>query len=481
MCIGNYLWNILFHIILCFMKVGLAKDSMMLVYEPEAAALFCQYDFLKQQHLCDYERSYLVVDCGGGTVDIAAHKMTRKQGENPFIEELAPPSGDECGGFAVNDQFELLLQNILKISTDAFLKLKENCSVKWNNMINNDFEKSKLHFDPNNPVSLTIIIPKIIRKEIYTITGRSIEDLVHAYNSKDVEWDEDEDGVILHHPALLQLFNPVLDKIYSLIDQLLTRKDCQCVTAVLMVGGFANSKLLFESIKARLKECYPHVETFCSSDPTFSVVKGAVLTAQLKNIMDAYLQNAESTSSLTSQLGSLSIETRGSTSASGEATKYLPFVVSRKMKYSIGVETTVLFDESEHDINRRMFYAGQYFCVKVFHPLVKANESVHIGCSKKKYTFRPLKEESSKCDITIFATEKENVKYVDDADCHVRAQVVISNLPRYNTDLSREIEISIDFYQTECEISAYSVTAKEHKKITVDYHVLSSKHLPPSI
>ena len=456
----------------------------MLVYEPEAAALFCQYDFLKQQYLYDYiydhEKSYLVVDCGGGTVDIAAHKMTRKQGKNPIIDELAPPSGDEWGGFAVNDQFELLLQKILKISTDVLVKLKENCSVKWNIMINNDFEKSKLPVNPKKPRSLTIGVPKVIRKEIYTITGKSLEDLVHAYNSKDVEWDEDEDAIVLHYPAVLQLFDPVLDKIYSLIDKLLTMQECQCITAVLMVGGFANSKLLFEGIKAMLKKYYPRVETFCSSDPTFSVVKGAVLTAQLKNIMNTQLRNAESVSSLTSQLGSLSMETTTTASASNEVTKYLPFIVSRKMKYSIGVETTVLFEDSAHDINRRIFYAGQHFCVKVFHPLVKANESVYIGCSKRKYTFRPLKEESSKCDITIFATERESIKYVDDADCHVRAQVVISNLPRYNTDLSREIEISVDFYETECEISAFSVTAREHKKVTVDYHFLPSKHLPPS-
>ena len=359
----------------------------MFVYEPEAAALFCQYDFLKQQNLYDYEKSYLVVDCGGGTVDIAAHNMTREQGKNPIIEELTPPSGDECGSFALNDQFELLLQRILNISTDTFLKLKENCSVKWNNMINDDFEKSKLHVNPKKPVSLTVNIHKIIRKEILTITGKNIEDLIHAYNNKDVEWDEDEDAIVLHYPIVLQLFDPVLDKIYSLIDKLLTRQDCQCVTAVLMVGGFANSKLLFEGIKTRLNKYYPHVGTFCSSDPTFSVVKGAVLNAQLKNIMDEHLQNAESTSSLTSQLGSLSIGTRAITSASGEATKYLPFVVSRKMKYSIGVEMTVLFDESEYDINRRIFYAGQYFCVKVFHPLSRLMRVSILDFQRKNMHF----------------------------------------------------------------------------------------------
>ena len=466
-------------------QVGLVKDSMMLVYEPEAAALFSQYDFLKQQHFSNYEKSYLVVDCGGGTVDIAAHKMTRKEGSNTFIEELAPPSGGECGGFAINDQFEMLLQKIFKMSKDDFVKLQQNCSVRWNEMINDDFEASKLQVDPQNPVPLTIKVAKPIRKEISKITGKSIEDLVQGYNNKDVEWDDEDLAIVLNYPAILQLFNPVIDNIYSLINNVLTREDCQCITTVLMVGGFANSKVLFEDIKSRLKRHYPHVETYCSTDPTFSVVKGAVLNAQLKNIMDARLQNADSTSSLASQLGTLSMQTTATKSppssvSTNEVTKHLPFVVSRKMKYTIGVETTVLFDENEHDSHRKNFYGGQYFCKNIFHPLVKANESVYIGSSKKKIRFRPLTEEQSKCDITIFATEKENVKYVDDPDCYVRAQVVISNLPRYNTDLSREVELCVDFYETECEISAYSVTAKEHKKVTVDYHFLPNKYLPPS-
>ena len=466
------------------LQVGLVKDLMMLVSEPEAAALFCQYDFLKQQ-LSTYEKSYLVVDCGGGTVDIATHKMTRK-GNNTLINELAPPSGDECGGFAVNDQFEMLLQNIFKMSKNDFIKLKQDHSVHWNKMINDDFEASKLQVDPEKPVPLTVNVARPVRNRISKITGKTIEDLVKAYGNEDIEWDNEDRAIVLNNPAVLQLFNPVIDKIYSLINNVLTSNECQCITAVLMVGGFSNSKVLFTNIKAKLKRHYPQIETYCSSDPTFSVVRGAVLSAQLKNIVDAHLQNADSTSSITSQLGSLSMQATATKSVSpsaastNEVTKYLPFVVSRKTKYTIGVETMVLFEEGEHDGNKKHFYGGQYFCKNIFHPLVKANESVYIGSSKKTFRFRPLTEEQSKCDITIFATEKENLKYVGDPDCYVRAQVVISDLPRYNTDLSREVELCIDFYETECEISAYSVTAKEHKKVTVDYHFLPNKYLPPS-
>ena len=467
-----------------YMQVGLVKESMMLVYEPEVAALFCQYDFLKQQHLSTYEKSYLVVDCGGGTVDIVAHKMTKEERKNVIINELVFPTGGECGGFAINDQFEILLQKIFKMSRDAFMKLKNNCPVHWNKMINDDFEASKLQVDPQQRVPLTVDVPKPIRKEISKITGKNIEDLIKSYKNRDIQWDPDDSAIVLNYPAVLRLFNPVINEIYLLIKGVLTIKHCQCITAVLMVGGFANSKVLFEDIKAKLKKHYPHIETYCSSDPTFSVVKGAVLNAQLKSIMDAQLQNTESASLLTAQLETLTMQTTDTKPASssvstGEVTKYLPFFVSRKMKYTIGIETTMLFDKTVHDRSKRHFYGGQYFCKKVFEPLVKANESVHVGFSKKKYRFRPLTEEQSYCDITIFATEKENVKYVDDADCYVKAQVVISDLPRYNTDLSREVELCVDFYETECEISAYSVTAKEIKKVTVDYHFLPNKYLPP--
>ena len=457
----------------------------MLVSEPEAAALFCQYDFLKPQCLSDYEKSYLVVDCGGGTVDIAAHTMTRKQGRNVIITELAPPMGDECGAFAINDQFEIMLQKILKISKDKFVKLKENCSVQWEKMMNNDFEGGKLCIDPEDPVPLTIDISKSIRDEISRITGENIEDLVQGYNNEDIEWDDEDDAIVLNYPAVLQLFNPVLDKIYSLINKVLTREDCQSITTVLLVGGFANSKLLFKNITTRLKNCYPNVETNCSSDPTFSVVKGAVLNAQLKNIMHSQiLQNSTSTSSLRSQLESLNISRIPGESTSPpdspndwETTKYLPFVVSHKMKYTIGIETNVRFDKNEHDSHRKTTYDGKVYCKNVFYPLVIANESVYFGSSKKRL-FYPITKEQSRCAINIFATEKENVKYVDDADCHITGHILITDLPRYDTNLSRNIEVSVDFYETEYQISACCVTAKEYKKVTVEYHFIPTKHLP---
>jgi len=79
-------------------------------YEPEAAALFTQYDILvSQQNIT--QTNYLVVDCGGGTVDIATQAVIKQEGQM-YIASLSSPEGGNCGGFAVNDQFEKLICGI---------------------------------------------------------------------------------------------------------------------------------------------------------------------------------------------------------------------------------------------------------------------------------------------------------------------------------------------------------------------------------
>lgn len=223
--------------------------------------------------------------------------------------------------------------------------------MHWNKMVNVDFEASKKSIDPSKPVPIIIDMPKSVYKEISRITGKNFEDLVNAYNDSDIQWDDDEYAIMLHHPAIRRLFHPVIDKIYVLINNVLIRKDCQSITTVLMVGGFASSKVLFDEIKVRLKENHPHIDTCSSSNPSFSVVMGAVLNAQLKNIIDLQLKNTNKKPSLTSQLGSLSLQTT-------EITKHLPFVVSRKMNYTIGIEVTVPFDENKL---KRSFMQDNFF------------------------------------------------------------------------------------------------------------------------
>ena len=470
---------------------------MVFAYEPEAAALFTQYDFLhSEEHITQF--SYLVVDCGGGTVDIAAHKITKQHG-NIFVENLISPHGNNYGGFAVNDQFEKLINNILKVSAEKFKQLKINCAVQWTLLINRIFEENKITMDPSHKfMPIFMSIPSKICGEIKIITGKSLEELIDDYNDESVEWYEAESSIVLNPSAIDKLFSPVLDEICKLIRTVLAKQECKEIETILLVGGFACSPHLFNKIEQTFGKDY---KVRRSSTPTFSVVKGAVLCGQQENLIKPLLENMEGLSTaMECQLEIQSDASQQYSSARSEShaaivthasrtqtlqlessmqivkhlppatTKHLPFVLSRKMGHTIGVETVEEFQNGYHDIKKLTVIDKEQYCDRIFHILVKVNESVFVGSPKRVYTFHPASDKQAMCVLNIFASSKENVRYTDEEDCRHRTKVEISGLPECDTKLSRDIELHVNFFNTEVEITAFCVTDSKNKvRVTVDY------------
>ncbi|XP_052065218.1 heat shock 70 kDa protein 12A-like [Mytilus californianus] len=78
---------------------GIPDNQLIIALEPEAASIYCQY--VKSKDLSDPKLTvsstgtqYMVVDLGGGTVDIAVHE---KLG-NGYLKEIHHATGDDCGG-----------------------------------------------------------------------------------------------------------------------------------------------------------------------------------------------------------------------------------------------------------------------------------------------------------------------------------------------------------------------------------------------
>ena len=87
----------------------------MIALEPECAALYVWHQ--RGEHHAPESRAenYAVVDCGGGTIDIAYHSVMQTPGEKTMVvKELAPPSGGPFGGTLVDGEFQLVLTNVLR-------------------------------------------------------------------------------------------------------------------------------------------------------------------------------------------------------------------------------------------------------------------------------------------------------------------------------------------------------------------------------
>ena len=405
----------------------------MFALEPEAAALSCLEDLINIKKVT--KASYLVVDCGGGTVDIAAHKMTKDAKGEILIEELAPPNGGNCGGFAVNEEFEAMLQGIFGVSNEVFQSIKEKHSRHWMKMVWCDFEESKCavkHGD--KAATVTVGIHKKICEEVKNITGESMQSLVEAYKMKDVEWDDDG-GIVLPYSTIFGLYKPALTEITKLINDDVLSK-CEPIQMVLLVGGFAESSLLFDEVKDSITRKYPTIEVKRSPRPVFSVTKGAIIFGLNKNV-----------------------------------------IKSRVMKHSIGVEACVEFHENEHDQKYLKTSGGRNYCDKAFWHLATANQSVYTGVPSE-FSFRPLTEEQQKCIVSIYESPKEDIKYITDDSCKCMGTIEIDIPKCTGVDEEREIKLVIDFAKTEYTVLAFSGSGHAEQLTVRPTFIHTNKYLP---
>ncbi|GES97211.1 hypothetical protein GLOIN_2v1845494 [Rhizophagus clarus] len=88
----------------CAFEAGLIKDecsiNLQFTTEPEAAAVYCMNN-LEEHNLAQPGTNFMIVDCGGGTVDLT----TRKLINGNQLDEITERTGDFCGSTFIDTEF----------------------------------------------------------------------------------------------------------------------------------------------------------------------------------------------------------------------------------------------------------------------------------------------------------------------------------------------------------------------------------------
>ncbi|KAK4997532.1 hypothetical protein LTR28_013951, partial [Elasticomyces elasticus] len=127
-------------------QAGFLRDEndnrLTLITEPEAAAMFCSKTGLLNLKVHD---AVLIVDCGGGTVDLIAYEVEEEQ---PFtVAECTAGSGDSCGSTALNRNFSNILRakiRKMKLPDGSKVagKVYAKCIMDFENRIKADFRNN---------------------------------------------------------------------------------------------------------------------------------------------------------------------------------------------------------------------------------------------------------------------------------------------------------------------------------------------------
>ena len=406
-------------------------DRLTLALEPECAALFCQSissNMIAGHSLQGYasytSKRYMVLDIGGGTVDIAIHELT-KDGK---IKSVLPPKGNDCGGTKVNYKFiELLHKKI--VNDEGFNRFYKECDDLTEathraviaELLFQDFEKDKTRFgdSPDSDEEISIRLD-------YRFVEFYGEDVIErgVQSCRDWRIKFDDDTLIIRFSYIRELFDEVTKGIIACMKEALEESPI-AIDTVYLVGGFGGSQYIYERVKANL----PYgIKLIVPKDHKLAVCKGAVLFQQSSSVIQSRISDAY-----------------------------------------YGLSVRERYDPTKHPSSHKVYNDSleRYDCRDVFEIFIKKGQTVRHSDYFEK-SFLPGSKTTDVATLSVYRTLRDNVKYVKDGQCRQIDDVMCIgsvSLKTPSCDLpyeQRNVKVKFHLGGTELKVSGlYVPTNKE--------------------
>ena len=401
-------------------------DKLSLALEPEVAAIYAQH---YSSVVGPPPERYMVVDIGGGTVDITVHDNSSGR-----VSVILPPMGNTWGGTTINEALSMLLEDI--VGDKQFFKFlrqeQEVAHLAITQLCYQEFEDEKKRFSEKFTRAasreVVITLPQAFRN-YYTPAK-----LHEGAMKQGMEYNE-TDGTLRMSYSLVEqkIFQFTVDGILECV-RAAFRELTNKINTVYLVGGFGGCKFvrqkIEEAIGGNFSTLYDNV--VCPQQPDLAVVHGAVMWRKDPTI-----------------------------------------IRSRASDATYGIAVDPVFNPSVHDEHYKYFDEdGRLRCNSVFKVFVLKGEMIKDEVYNT--TLIPLYQRRTQECIDIYSTIDDGIQYVVDKEGKptVRkiGQLVVDipnpdNIPR----MDRGFDVFMDFSGTEIKARAqYRVTGEE-VKIVCDF------------
>lgn len=281
------------------------EQTVMMAYQPESAVAYMMKDACK---IVQPNERFMIVDAGGGTVNISCYIM---DGKTKRLKEMTIKDCATCGSHLADRAFlELIQQNVSAKCLQALLRNKKALFSLLTN-----WEKAKCNFKSHSQILKVALSPAFAK-------------LLKQHNTTSTIFDFSNDikVVRLNKQQLDGIFSSSIEKVKKLIhnqmDQLEedVADDGFPVHYIFVVGGFGKSAALQEMISSTFK---PIVKDVCFAEAIAdrAVMNGAAVLAQDSSL-----------------------------------------IISRKAMYHYGIASAALYDEKRHQSEQPVF-VNKYWVV----------------------------------------------------------------------------------------------------------------------
>ncbi|XP_059677235.1 heat shock 70 kDa protein 12A isoform X1 [Gavia stellata] len=361
---------------------------------------------------------YIVVDSGGGTVDMTVHQIRLPEGH---LKELYKATGGPYGSLGVDYEFEKLLCKIF--GEDFIEQFKIKRPAAWVDLMI-AFESRKRAAAPDRTNPLNITLPFSFIDYYKKFRGHSVEHALRKSNVDFVKWSSQ--GMLRMSPdAMNALFKPTIDQIVQHLSDVFDKPEVTNVKFLFLVGGFAESPLLQQAVQSAFGS---RCRVIIPQDVGLTILKGAVLFG-----LD-------------------------------------PAVIKvRRSPLTYGVGVLNRFVEGKHPPEKLLIKDGTRWCTDVFDKFISADQSVALGETVTR-SYTPAKPSQLVIVINIYSSEQDNVSFITESGVKKCGTL---RLDLTGTDASvpnrREIKTLMQFGDTEIKAMAIDVATSKSVKVGIDF------------
>ncbi|ORZ00967.1 hypothetical protein BCR43DRAFT_511896 [Syncephalastrum racemosum] len=221
-------------------------ERLMLISEPEAAALYCEKK--SEQFNLVHGQRFMICDAGGGTVDLIVFEIDQQVGGRRTLKEVTNGHGGSCGSGFLDLRMREYIKNKFYHLGSINDSAMEHIMDTFVNIIKPEFDGYEDHF-LDLPASMGL--------------GDLTDETIGLENG----------SLCLPAGELRdQVFEPVIEQVLQLIEGQLVQSPN--LEAIFLVGGFGQSNYLFR----RVEEVFANRVGMIGVPPRgeLAVVRGAV-------------------------------------------------------------------------------------------------------------------------------------------------------------------------------------------------------------
>ncbi|XP_033731605.1 heat shock 70 kDa protein 12B-like [Pecten maximus] len=405
------------------LQAGILAETLHLALEPEAAALYCKNihvnmsvdDGRKTLETFKPWTKYMVLDAGGGTVDITVHQVQ----DGGTLKEVCAASGGDWGGTKVDAQFEKLLRNAFgqdifekfrRDNVDDFLETFRNFEVKKRTLSQRQDE----HITFSIPASLLDIHENLEQ-------SRSASDFIAA-NSEHIFLKKNKFRISAQYAE--SLFKSSTDGIVKHLKTLIKDPLVADISSIIMVGGYSECSFL----QKRVIGAFPNIRVIVPSEPGLAVLKGAVISGHTPSA-----------------------------------------ITHRVCRYTYGLEGNGPFKEGVHDEERKYVNAkGTLKCKGIFCTQVNIGDVIRVGHKGERLLFSVKEETSTKIYIQSCISTQKNPMYSEHAGCKMNGSFSVE-MSDITKGFDRGVYVQMIFGGTEIKVEATDKNTGAKYSYTVDF------------